>query len=372
MRVTGCSRVMPPNGGPPSSNFPSSNQPLRAPTSTLVMVAGEHTAAVARGPLLDACLSIASWAEEAGKPATKLAFTQAAALLSPDDPKLALEVAKLARDTGEHARAESWFRHTVHLARKTDWTSYVWAYVGLGVLYIRTGNLPAATAVMQRALRTAERHRLVWLIGVAHHHLFHLTTETGDIPAAYRHVHAALDSYRESGGAGLPDLAADVGRFWMHIGKPGRALPVFESSLGALRNPNVRAMVSANSAWAAALIHDRATYERIRDRTLDLIGAGVGRERLDEAFTILGYADLEMAELERAIESAEQALRLADATGNVEVRVRAEDVQNRASSARDPVAEPSHLSHLAEGEIVTRQAEHLAGDFLRALALQVS
>jgi tetratricopeptide (TPR) repeat protein len=340
---------------------------LWVPVFTLSTIAEDPTH-VAPSRLLYACRRVASWAEERGRPGTKLAFTQAAALLSPADAKLALDVAKLARDSGDHARAESWFRHTVRLARRDDWENYVWAYVGLGVLYIRIGNIPAATVVMQRALRTAERHRLVSLIGVAHHHFFHLTAEKGDLTAAYQHVHAALDSYRQSDGTGLPDLAADVARFWLHIGKPGRALPLFESSLAALKNPNIRAMVSANSAWAAALIHDRSAYERIRNRTLKLIEAATGRARLDEAFTILSCADLEMAELERALSSAREALRLACATGNAEVRILAEDVRSRASSGT--AAGPPHWSHIAEGAVVTRQAEHLAGDVLRALALQ--
>jgi tetratricopeptide (TPR) repeat protein len=131
---------------------------LWVPVFTLSTIAEDPTH-VAPSRLLYACRRVASWAEERGRPGTKLAFTQAAALLSPADAKLALDVAKLARDSGDHARAESWFRHTVRLARRDDWENYVWAYVGLGVLYIRIGNIPAATVVMQRALRTAERHR---------------------------------------------------------------------------------------------------------------------------------------------------------------------------------------------------------------------
>jgi hypothetical protein len=70
-------------------------------------------------------------------------------------------------------------RHTVQLDRKTDWETYVWAYVGLGVLYINAGNLAAASTVMSRALKTALRHRLRPLSDVAHHHLFHLAAEAG-------------------------------------------------------------------------------------------------------------------------------------------------------------------------------------------------
>lgn len=335
-------------------------QPLWMPVLTFALVAEEGSVTVAR--LLDACRRVAHWAEEGGRPGTRLAFTQAAALLRPGDAPLAIEVAKLARELGQHGRAESWFRHAVRLTRNVDWESYVWAYVGLGVLYIRTGNLPAAGAVMLRALRTSLRRRLAPLAGVAHHHLFHLTTEAGRIRDAYGHVRAALECYGPDHPR-LPVLVWDVGRFWLHIGRCERAIPLFETVLDTLSDANDRAVVSANATWAAAGAGDRARYAVFRERTLALVERAVGGQRIDEAFAALAYADLAMGEWALAAGAADEALARAAGTGNNEVRLRAALLRDHAregsavAAAAVPVREPAgewrHGETLAE-ELVGR------------------
>lgn len=342
------------------------DEDLWVPTLTLAGLVAEPCGADSRR-LLYACQRVVSWAEERGRPATKLAFAQAAALLRPGDAKLALEVARLARELGEQARAESWFRHTVRLTRANDWETYVWAYVGLGVLYIRAGNLAGAQTVMLRALKTATRHRLRPLAGVAHHHLFHLTVEKGHLSEAYLHARAALGAYLVSSDPALAGLAADVGRFWMQVDEAGRALSLFEQAVPALSDPNVRAMVSANSAWAAATLDDRSQYEALRARTVELIDLAVGRTRLDEAYVLLAYADLRMDEWDRAHASAQHALRLSQATGNAEVRVRAESLRENVKARVAGVEQ----RRIIEGPVIARQADSLASEFIQAFAKQM-
>jgi tetratricopeptide (TPR) repeat protein len=311
--------------------------------------------------LQSACTEIAAWAEEFGAPATRLAFLQVAAVISGRDSQLALEVGRSARDLGDHARGESWFRHAVRLGRNRDWNAYVWAYVGLGVLYIRCGNFPAANAVMMRALRTAERHRFRELAGVAHHHLFHLTTEAGRLNEAYEHARRALSAYgRES--PKLPGLASDVGRFWLHMGQSARALPLFEAAVPAINDPNVRAMVAANVVRAAAGVGDRERYERARETALTLIAAAVGRVRLEDAYEALAHADLTMAP-DRARVTAAEALRIATATGNAEVRLNAETLLERACGRVVAKSEAPAV----EAPTVARLGERLAGDLVGAL-----
>jgi tetratricopeptide (TPR) repeat protein len=334
---------------------------LWVPIFTLSTIA-EDPVNVVPSRLLYACRRVASWAEERGRPATRLAFTQAAALLSTDDAKLALEVAKLARDTGDHARAESWFRHTVRLSRRTDWENYVWGYVGLGVLYISAGNLAAASTVMQRALRTAVRHRLRPLSGVAHHHLFHLAAEAGRARSAAEHVVAALEAYGPDHPR-LPYLVSDVAWFWLQVGKPRPALRLFERVLLALANPNERTMVSANSTWAAAVAGERVQYQRMRERTLSLAKEAKGQAYLDHAYTALAYADIHMQEWERAADTANQALTLALATGNAEARYKAGVLRDSALAH----ALPSPKLSIIESEGFTRHTERLAGELMNAL-----
>lgn len=338
---------------------------LWVPIFTLATLA-EDPCGVSPSRLLYAVNRVAAWAGEQGKPATKLAFVQAAALLIPVDPKLALDVAKLARDIGEHARAESWFRHTVRLARKTDWETYVWAYVGLGVLYINAGNLAAASTVMARALKTALRHRLRPLSGVAHHHLFHLAAEAGRPRNAAEHVVSALNAYGPDHPR-LPYLVSDVAWFWLQVGKPGPALALFERVHVVLTNPNERTMVSANSTWAAASAGDRVQYEYLRDRTVRLSQEAKGRTHLDHAYTALAYADVLMQEWERGAASATEALKLALATGNAEARFKAGVLRDCAFARQVPAPRLNAV----EGEGFTRHTEKLAGELLTVLPLTI-
>ena len=90
--------------------------------------------------LVHACRAIARWGERRGFTAVQLAYTQAAARLAPESPRLAYAVGRLARDGGEYARAESWLRASIRLARRTDWHTYALAYLSLGTLYQQLGD----------------------------------------------------------------------------------------------------------------------------------------------------------------------------------------------------------------------------------------
>lgn len=338
---------------------------LWVPLSALALLTGKPRE-VDLARLVLACRRIASWADSRGRPGTRLAFVQAAALLQPQDAALATEVARLARDRGESARAESWFRHAVRLARNRDWEAYTWAYVGMGVLYIRCGNRPAAGTVMQRALRTAERHRVPHLLAAVHHHLFHLSTEAGLLRKAYEHARAALDHYGPANPA-VFGLVADVGRFWLHVGEAARALPLFTAAVNGITDPNIRAMVAANEARAAADVGDRGGYEVARRRTMELIKAMVGRSRLEDTYEALAYADLAIGEWDRAADSAQKAFVAARAAGNKELELSAEALEHRAHTrASAPVGAGADAR--VENPVVARQAERLAAVFAGALA----
>lgn len=311
-----------------------------------------------------ACRAIAEWAGELGAPATRLAFLQSAAIAAPANAALACDVGRIARDLGDHARGESWFRHAVRIARNRDWTSYVWGYVGLGVLYIRTGNLPAARAVMMRALRASRRHRLRPLAGVAHHHLFHLTTEAGRIGEAYDHAWQALRAYGPEHER-LPMLASDVGRFWLHLGVSDRAYIVFRQAMTALSDTNDRAMVASLRTWAAAGMRERSLYAASRKETLDLVSSTTSRRLLEDTYAALAHAAVILGEAQDAADAASEAIRFAIASGNNEVKVVAEDLLSSAHLGcehRDTRASTSETPRLA------RQGERLAGEFVRALA----
>jgi tetratricopeptide (TPR) repeat protein len=133
---------------------------VRAPLATFAAMledpVGSTSDAVAR-----ACHEISQWADEGGLPATALAFAQAASLASPANAAAGFRVGQLARKKGETARAETWFRRTIGLARQAkDWVSYSEAFLALGDLYLRRGKRPTAEHLYVRGRRAAKRHSL--------------------------------------------------------------------------------------------------------------------------------------------------------------------------------------------------------------------
>jgi tetratricopeptide (TPR) repeat protein len=314
-----------------------------------------------RARVAHACRAVARWAEGEA-PATRLAFSQAAALARPGDPRLALATARLARDAADHARAETWFRRAVKLARGKDWESYGWAFVGLGVLYHRSGNYPAARAVVGRALRTARRRRMRGLAGAAHHELFVFALDAHRVDEAYAHAGSAVQAYGPAHPR-LPALAHDVGCFWSQQGYFARALPVFEQVLPCFSDPTAQALVVANAARAAAGAGDRERYEENRAATLALLDRGSACAPVAaESLLLLARADNTMAEWARAEETASRAARVAAARNESHTRMLAE---GQLDSARRRLA--LHTPAPEEPAEIARDAERLADEFGRFL-----
>ncbi|MBD0319072.1 MAG: hypothetical protein ICV87_01980 [Gemmatimonadetes bacterium] len=198
-----------------------------------------------------ACRTIARWAEENALLATALAFSQTSAFAEPMDPETAYDVARLARRRGEEARAETWYRRTVAVARQRgDWATYSRAFIGLGALHARRGNLGAARRFCMRAFRAANRNTLRELEGRALHRLFSAAAETGQRREAVRLAREALASF----GAGHPRtsrLALDVARHWVADGRFDRALPVLRALLPRLDGTSLRLPALAELARAS-------------------------------------------------------------------------------------------------------------------------
>lgn len=338
----------------------------RALHSALVAVAAKvgQPEPSANERLARACQEIASWAELHGACGTRLAFVQASALLLPQDAKVALSVARLARDLRETARAESWFRHAVRLARHRDRESYGWAYIGLGVLFLRAGNLPAANAAMGRALRHAKRSRLREIAAAAHHHMFHLATEAERIRDAYTHARTALDLYGTSKPR-LRDLACDVGRFWIHLEQFRRAVPVLEAAVEGDPDHNHRAMMHALLAYAAAAAGKIATFEAARDAAVEGFRTGRGKVWLTETKLFLSYAYHAAGDWDLAEEAACKAYELAVANGEAEFQFLADAALDQARSrTNSSVRSPTR----SENSELMLQADRLARQLVDALA----
>jgi hypothetical protein len=129
---------------------------LADPLATLTRVIAEPGAADPT-EVAAACGAVASLASAAGHRATALEFAQVSALAAPDLATPCLEVARLAGELGEEARAETWMRRAVTIARRgEDGSAYAAA---LGRVYRRRRNRRAARRFFLRALRAAARAR---------------------------------------------------------------------------------------------------------------------------------------------------------------------------------------------------------------------
>lgn len=208
-----------------------------------------------------ACLSVAAWAREAGKPATALEFTHAGALACPGSPSYSLAAARESRDAGENEQAEALYHRAVALARQVaDWDSYVRAHAGLGKLAQARGAYPAARKSLQRALGASERHRLGYLRAMVLHDLFTVAVDCDQTDLAESYAEAAADAYGRGHGM-VPRLAFDVAFFWMSQGRFTEALPVLLRTLSSF-DADGQLLGWGNVARAAAGAGDDATFER--------------------------------------------------------------------------------------------------------------
>jgi tetratricopeptide (TPR) repeat protein len=314
----------------------------------------QNPAEVDYARLVNACRAVARWGDRRGFTAVQLAFTQAAARLAPEHPRLAYAVGRLSRDRGEYARSETWLRASIRLARGKDWHTYALAYLSLGTLYQQLGNLPAARVVTQRGLRATVRRRLRKLEGTAYHNLFVLTTESGDYPEAQRYAGMALKHYGP-GHPRLPQLAYDLGIVWFLCGYFERALPVLEAVLPHLPEGPDRALALASTARAAAGAGDHARFERYWTEASAALEAYSESERAADGWLALGRGAVSARDSARAQAATDRARSIAVARRQAQLVVEAESV---LQSAIHTV--PSPAPRQPDGGLVFHEAGELA------------
>jgi tetratricopeptide (TPR) repeat protein len=299
--------------------------------------------------LVHACRAIARWGERRGFTAVQLAFVQAAARLAPEHAQLAYAVGRLARDRGEYARAESWLRCAIRLARNTDWHTYALAYLSLGTLYQQLGNLPAARAVTLRGYRTSVRRRVHGVQPMALHNLFVISSEMLDFGRAHRY---ALEACREYGAEHpiFPALVHDVGCFWMLHGDFARAAEVFESVLPRFAEPSDRLLTLGNLARAAAAVARGDLYEACHAEATTLLACGVAPpDRGAQVWVNLARAAASAGDHARAQDAAAQALALATPLRLGQIRMEVESLLEVIRSGR--AAEEARLCSEARARL---------------------
>ena len=310
--------------------------------------------------IAEACQAISEWAEGAGAGATALSFTQAAALAAPRQPTLALDVGQMARRRGEQARAETWFRHAIMVARQTgDWDTYSRAYIALGNMYLKRGNYPAAHRMHIKALRASRRKGLAATAGMAAHDLFVIATETGRNSQAEEYARMALRAYGTQHER-LPDLAHDVAYYWMNQGYFARVLPIFELLQQHFSEPDVQMLVGAHIARAAGGAGERSVFRRQWVETIRLTKEPDYETRAADALLELAQGASSLGEWDRAEQAAERALELAQERGEPKVIVRAEWVLDsvRAGRRAEKAAAQATSTSSRSGDALAEQFVH--------------
>ena len=279
------------------------------------------------------CLQVSQWAEARGAMATAMAYAQAAALTCPEEPGPALAAGSLALRWKRSARAETWLRRCIGLARRRrDWGPYAEAYVELGVLYTRRGERGPAHRYYVQGMRAARRHGMLQVRGAALHGLLLLALEAGALEDAERYGRAALRAYGR-GNVRTAELLHDMAYVWVRREQYGRAIPALQRLLATRVDPVDRALTLGILAHAAAGAADQALYRESWSDAWTLVTRRPGHEE-KHARTLLELA--RASALIRDWAHVEQAVRLADrTTSRHREPIIAAQVEELAAALRD-------------------------------------
>jgi tetratricopeptide (TPR) repeat protein len=334
---------------------------VEEPMSVLARMLGEPTR-ISEEMVALACRRISQWSDDEGLLATALAFAQAAATVTPGDAGAAFAVGKLARRRAEYARAETWFRRTIALARQIgDWAIYAQAFIGLGNLYMVRGNLPGARRFLLRAVRAAQRNSLHSIEGAALHDWFVVAINADRAEEAQQLARRAFEAYGDQ-HPGLPRLAYDVAYWWITQGYYARALPVVRSSMAHSAQPSDQLSAWGSIARATGGLGDRTGFREAWDACYDLLGSTSTAERAAEALLDMALGAASLGMWDKAEQAAREALETGSRRSEGRIRLSAEAVLDSVRHHRTVETQRS----VVRPEVV-EAGEDLAAAFIRSL-----
>ncbi len=295
-----------------------------------------------------ACSRVGRWAEQDGRRLTAVEFYQAAAVACPSDAWYALQMGRAARDRAQHSRAEAWLQRAVGLSRQSrDWDTYIRAYIALGNLMRRKGAYPAARRNFLKALRRATRQGLRNVEGMALHDLFVLEEECSNPETAREYARRAVKAYGP-GHRLLPQLAHDIGYYWLQRGYYAPALSVFFQVLPRLAG-HAGTIGLGSIARASGATGDQRSYAWAKER-LEELAAGPG---LAEAWVETARGSLALGLWDEARDAAGKGKALAAELGEKKVLFLAEGVL-QAIHAEERAAVQLRESTQREADAETR------------------
>ncbi|HEX7238850.1 MAG TPA: tetratricopeptide repeat protein [Longimicrobiaceae bacterium] len=298
---------------------------VQAPLLVLSEVLREGTG-IAPSELAQAAVRVSRWAGEQSLPHTAISFAQAAALLLPERADLSYRVGLLCRTNGQYARAETWFRRTIVLARRReDAQSYALAWIGLGNLYMRRGQHHVAERAYLKALRKSKRSGIQGAKAMALHSLFCVAVETGRVAEAEFFAEKAAHVYKPTDSK-LIILAHDIAALWLSQGFHSRALPVFCAVTPLLRSTPERLQALCILARAAAGADRKDIFTTVWTEAWWIIDQNPSMESVPTALVHLASASATLLDWERAELAGSVALTLASNRNEERARAEAEEV----------------------------------------------
>src|SRR4051794_4554496 len=336
---------------------------LDAPLRTLAAVSRDPEAA-REDDILTACRDIANWAEAQEKLGTAISMAQAGALAAPANAAAGFRVGQLARSKAEYARAESWFRRVIGLGRQAkDWASYSEAFLGLGNLYLRRGNVPAARRFFIRGLRAARRHGLRDIVARALHDLFVIAVDSAPPTEALEYARAAFKAYG-SAHPKLPVLGHDLAYFWMQRGRFAQALSVFQGLMPHIVEPCERMQNLADIGRSAGGAGNRAVFDEAWSELWSFAGDWYTRPTASQALLDMARGAASLKDWSRAERAATTSRDVAQRREEARVALEAEALLDSVTRKRNlEMAQPAVVG--AEEEA---QSEGLAAELIKTLA----
>lgn len=331
----------------------------------VAVIAGElaRPAEVDPEHLALACLAVTDWALGCDARGTAVLFAEAAAVVWPNNARLAWICGKIYRERQQFGRAEMWLKRARRVAVWTgDWELQAQAVNSLGNLRVHMGDLPGGRELLRSAVRLAKRKRLRERLAMAHHDLFVVATYAGQFSEAEAHAQQAFTAY-EPDHPNLLRLAFDVAHWWTQQGQFSRALQVLKALRGRFADPECQLQVLASTARAAGALSISPAFHEAWLQAWQLIDSGAA-DRLRAAAALelgLGALNLDLRE------HAEHALTIArDAAGEL----REGDTLARAESALDNLAHYT-FHHVVRQRQTILQSTDLATRLARSVDAQV-
>ncbi|MFL5537736.1 MAG: hypothetical protein ACJ8J0_02005, partial [Longimicrobiaceae bacterium] len=207
--------------------------------------------------------AVYAWADQRGLLGVAAHFAEAAAYIDPEHPAYAVDAGWSCRRVhvgGFLSRSAVWYQRAFALSvRHRSRHDSLRSLTGYGALMQELGNLPEAKRAYLKAARRAFRTGRKRRAAVAHHYLFALTAEHGELADAVEHARQAFRLYPIH-DARLPYLAHDYAVFLLiRYNAYGPALRLARPALSKMEDPDAIVMVAGTLAWAAggAMLSDQ-------------------------------------------------------------------------------------------------------------------